>query len=394
MDSCGSRRLRKFTASQEIVYNTLSAFGTENHIKMKKISDTDNYYPLIFISDELSWLFEKEIPLPNEEPKQPSKPYKENTNVLGCLIVPALFLILAIAVGVFPIEVIILITAILLIAVFIFWFNNAKKANERFNEKHKAYEIEFQSYLKQKRIWDEQKRQIRSEINTLNYRQKFIADVLKKSQKPNHFSFNKKGISEDYFENYLNRWFKGKIFKNYSFFISDENQPYQPDFIFQDTSIHIDIEVDEPYIYESGVPIHFINEYGIDEDILRNSFFVNQKGWVVIRFSEEQIIKQPNECCKVIAKTILDLTGNSEYYNKLTTYGEVIKIKKWTFLDAKLMAEKNIRKEYLSAIVLPFVEENTWNSRIMLSEKETKEKPRVFLNKIAESDNLGDDLPF
>ena len=45
------------------------------------------------------------------------------------------------------------------------------------------------------------------------------------------------------------------------------------------------------------------------KDNQRNQFFL-EKNWVVIRFSELQVVKYPDSCCKAIARIISQITGD------------------------------------------------------------------------------------
>lgn len=66
------------------------------------------------------------------------------------------------------------------------------------------------------------------------------------------------------------------------------------------SSLSIDIEIDEPYVGNTKAPHHCIDQ---GKDDIRNEFFTNGN-WVVIRFSEKQVVKYPRSCCKVIASVV------------------------------------------------------------------------------------------
>ena len=113
-----------------------------------------------------------------------------------------------------------------------------------------------------------------------------------------------------------------------------------PDFIIFDEeyNLKIDIEIDEPYIGMDGTPIHLY-------DFQRNNFFI-EHGFIVIRFSELQIVMFPKECCEVIKETI-------EWIKKGVTEEFVIEKhksiihKKWTKDEAHKMAFNRFRNSYL-----------------------------------------------
>lgn len=118
----------------------------------------------------------------------------------------------------------------------------------------------------------------------------------------------KRGRSEAYFLAFLQQHFgAAKICINHRVPVDDERlktQWYYPDFIYHDSSgLCIDIEIDEPYALESRKPIHCQGQ-----DDYRNAFFL-RKQWVVVRFTEQQVMKHPLLCCQELAALIFHLNG-------------------------------------------------------------------------------------
>lgn len=117
------------------------------------------------------------------------------------------------------------------------------------------------------------------------------------------------------------------------------NISYYPDFVYHDeTGLFIAIEVDEPYDEKHGKPMHCV---GKDDD--RNNFFVENR-WAVIRFSEEQVIKWPELCCKEIALLVYSI--NKINYPVKDFTDALPKQKKWTEYEAKALASKTYAQEY------------------------------------------------
>lgn len=147
----------------------------------------------------------------------------------------------------------------------------------------------------------------------------------------------RKGQSELFFLKHLLNHFGKNVFVDLSPAIG--HNPYQPDFIIYDenTHLYLDIEIDEPYTQIDGKTIH----HDRTNDDNRNKFF-NEINWLVIRFSEKQIINQPIECCKLIkdvCKNIVD--------RKLYIETEIIIEKSWTHEEALVMLYDNYRNKYL-----------------------------------------------
>jgi very-short-patch-repair endonuclease len=154
----------------------------------------------------------------------------------------------------------------------------------------------------------------------------------------------KRGRSEGEFERYLRRYFSDKIHTGASLKNPKHSRGYEytADFAYIDpkTNLHIDIEIDEPYSYQSGQPIHCL---GTDED--RNLFF-NSRLWIVIRFSEKQVVRSPDNCCRQIAE-VIDYILASDIPDRLKRFETVQPDPCWTYEEAGEMARENYRDRYL-----------------------------------------------
>jgi hypothetical protein len=142
------------------------------------------------------------------------------------------------------------------------------------------------------------------------------------------------GHSERILAEQLNRYFPGRIRRKLTLTIPGYEHPYEPDFAYIDSALglHIDIEVDEPYGYQSLEPIHYIGK-----DDRRNDFFL-ERGWVVIRFSEHQVRENAKGCCKVVAKTVAEITGDSAIFKPMKGLPDLKLMPQWTYEEAAHMA--------------------------------------------------------
>jgi hypothetical protein len=160
-------------------------------------------------------------------------------------------------------------------------------------------------------------------------RKEMLMEILKASIDPSITIISKKGKAESLFLPLLQEYFGNSIIWDKTVSYSNTIDPYIPDFIFHEptTNLKIDIEIDEPYVLSTGEPIHFDyleNPNLYNSDILniddeRNLFF-QSKGWFVVRFSEEQVIKNGRGCCKFLAQLIFNITENSVYLNSLKDF--------------------------------------------------------------------------
>ncbi|QIR37270.1 hypothetical protein HCG51_11470 [Tolypothrix sp. PCC 7910] len=151
------------------------------------------------------------------------------------------------------------------------------------------------------------------------------------------------GVSEKAFYRVLQRVF-GTITQGVAFENPQFSYPYSADFVLiHPSSLSIDIEIDEPYVGDTKAPHHCINQ---GKDDIRNKFFTNSN-WVVIRFSEKQVVKYPHSCCKAIAKVIAQVTGDRSYLNSLQPIPDLPPEPMWTIKQAKKWAKEDYRKTYL-----------------------------------------------
>lgn len=149
---------------------------------------------------------------------------------------------------------------------------------------------------------------------------------------------------ERIFRNQLKQYFSNKIYTKLTLSIPDFPHPYVPDFAYidQEVNLYIDIELDEPYVYHTGQPNHYL---GYWKDEKRNSFFL-RKGWIVIRFSEEQIAKYPKSCIKAIATVISEITNDTSILTPFKNIPDLQPVKHWTEAEAIEMYSQRFRDTY------------------------------------------------
>ncbi len=172
---------------------------------------------------------------------------------------------------------------------------------------------------------------------------------IKNIQQPISSKNLHKGKSEAFFENHLKKYFGDNISTDKALIINNikgniKDKFYFPDFIYQnnqkDNPFFIDIEIDEPYSLPDGYPVHY---QGLDNN--RNMFFL-RAGWHVVRFSEEQIMRQPTQCCRFLADFI-----QKKNQKKISQTLENIpllslKTRHWTREEAIYMFSNKYRDSY------------------------------------------------
>lgn len=371
-----------------------------------------NTYPKILIPNEVKKIKNLKPKLPNQ-PKKPEVPLKKTPvkpneiaqdSGVGFAFVIQLILIggglLLSGIGL-PIGGIMIIGGVVLLFYWIFNWNKIQDDKKRDYLKYqsdlkeynflllnseKIYRSEIEKYenltlLKYKEdIERYEKLKTITESNSYlnNFRRNELIKYFKDSTKPTIVDkFYSKGVSESYFKSYLNTYFKDCVKTNYCI-VDDsfDGIPFNPDFLIIDDEfqIYLDIEIDEPYIGNNGTPIHFTD----GNDDYRNTFFLDNK-WIVVRFAEIQIIKYPNECCKVIQDIIKSIKSDNEIDEKLIK-NKIENFACWDKDEANRLAYMRFRNKYLSSQLI----ENLQQEEMELEKK--------FLN-VQLTDEY-DDLPF
>lgn len=187
----------------------------------------------------------------------------------------------------------------LLISLFVsYYFRTSEKEKKSIKKEEESQELKYQKqlieYKEKQRIVNSETIQTQHKIKILKVKAKEYKSEILRQSKILLDQDVKKGISELFFHDYLIKYSNFTIYKSLKFGF------YFPDIIIIDpiNSFVIDIEIDEPYAYESNEPIHYD-----DVDVNRDIYFT-QNNFIVIRFAEEQIINAPDYCLKIINKTI------------------------------------------------------------------------------------------
>lgn len=190
--------------------------------------------------------------------------------------------------------------------------------------------------------------QISKETNLKLYLSELADTMRGKILQPEGVTDAPAGASEKAFREFLERFFTGRVHTQLRLSIPNWDGAYSTDFTisFPEIGIWIDCEIDEPYDYKTGKPTHCINS-----DCNRNTFFL-KNNWIVVRFSEEQVVRYPESCCKELAIVIQIVTGMGMYSKKLVTFPTLTPTPIWTHRQAKKMAKAKYRDRYLNSVKL------------------------------------------
>jgi len=182
-----------------------------------------------------------------------------------------------------------------------------------------------------------------------------LADTLRgKVLQPDGVTDAPVGASEEAFRKVLERFFPERVSTQLRLPIPNWDGAYSTDFTisFPSIGVWIDVEIDEPYDYKTSLPTHCADDErdyprgSAKSDRNRNSFFL-KNNWIVVRFSEEQVVRHPESCCKEIASVIQIVTGMTMYSQFLATAPTLMPMPMWTKQQAKKMAKVKARDRYL-----------------------------------------------
>ncbi len=247
-----------------------------------------------------------------------------------------------------------------------FVFLQALGEKQSFSQRQRQYEQLQQSYLPQFEAYCQQLAQYEQTKETYPHAletyqaalsqwqqeiQQFREILAKKLQNAQPYQelakILKKSFAEQRFAVVLNNYFPSHIKTGIKVpYLKDETEdPYLPDFAYVDEEInlYIDIEIDEPYAYQTREPTNY---QGLETEEQRDKFFLENL-WLIIRFSEEQVVRYPKSCCKVIAEVIKQITGDDTILSQLTNEPDLSPIDRWDYEEAVIMVQQDYRKTYL-----------------------------------------------
>jgi hypothetical protein len=154
-----------------------------------------------------------------------------------------------------------------------------------------------------------------------------------------------KGVSETYFLRYLRKYFGDAVGYGHEYLPHDYNFPYSADYeLIVVNGVYFIIEVDEPYSGKSREPHHCTDN---SKDINRDRYFL-ELGWVIIRFSEKQVVLTPDGCCGAIAAVILELTQDLQWLELSNRAQEVVPDPCWDSRQSKKYEAQKYREDYLA----------------------------------------------
>ncbi|RYZ87360.1 MAG: hypothetical protein EOP04_11850, partial [Proteobacteria bacterium] len=136
----------------------------------------------------------------------------------------------------------------------------------------------------------------------------------------------------------------GKVDVSTQHSLQKPNGFFEPDFVLvangRGNPILLDVEIDEPYAGDGSTVTHCIGK-----DDIRNEYFL-KAGWIVVRFAEVQVVRQPMLCCQFIFSVVQAVTHNVSICSN-TNLRSLITIPYWDDAQAEAWQREMYREKYL-----------------------------------------------
>jgi hypothetical protein len=157
------------------------------------------------------------------------------------------------------------------------------------------------------------------------------------------------GASEAFFLSHLKRYFGDRVSFGFAYTNPNFPHPYTSDFELRlENGLGIQIEIDEPYAFSTNEPHHSTSN---KKDLNRDNFFLD-RGWIIVRFAEEQICQNPRGCCGTIAQIVFELTQDDIWLELVDAARSLSTCPTWNDARASQMSKTKYRKTYLEKVGL------------------------------------------
>jgi hypothetical protein len=302
-------------------------------------------YPDIYIPQKLAQIPESYPPPPPKpvSPKKPTHPKSPGWKLAaGVGFVSALLFVLLFQGNL----IVALIGGVLLAGITRLMEGSLYKSNvSAFREESAKYRRRLQQYEKDQADYIQKIELLRQPESVKNYRNQLFQTFVEGIYKPDGTdSSAPTGQSEFILVDAMRKHLAaGNVVERSWLKIPNYEYPYSPDICYIYKDLYMDVEVDEPYYFKNGqyYPYHGYDQW---KDSNRNNFFTNRH-WIVIRFSEEQVVKYPDSCVKEICKVIKQITGDSLPCS-LANVNDLEPIPRWTTEEARTMIDERYRDSY------------------------------------------------
>ncbi len=221
-------------------------------------------------------------------------------------------------------------------------------------------------YERRREVFERDELQRCSEAKIALERKNKARRVLESSVADDGLSgYVRQGVSEMMFARVLIEHFGERIRQRLKFHHPSGavERPYCPDFVYFDagTRLRIDIEIDEPYAGISRLAIHEVEfdpkkKDWVSADNARDHFFLERK-WLVLRFAEEQVVREPLACCRKLAELIERILPEHSIPIKLQDAKTLEPVPRWTREQGNIWGAQQYRETTYLKLLAPEVRE-------------------------------------
>jgi hypothetical protein len=356
----------------------------------------DIFYPKVFYPRDLEEIFEEipslaepnllSVPTPPELPSKPSPPEEFSEpppKALNYKLLGSLSFVLVVVGGVAFAQttlgglMVLGGLALLLGGAALYRTNIYPKRLARYRQRRQLHEEKVEQYRQLLGEWESKKQKIleqhqqdkeeyerRNQLIEREHQEKIDAWQLEQfrerakqltpsplGEPVNTKNFDSRSYAETNgrFPHLLRQYFGDKI--QILYHISGTNNRV-PDFAYIDNNypLNIDIEIDEPYTprqYHPNSKKRLKILHNIDNSYDKNRLNeVLKNDWFVIYFSERQVLKEPQACCKAIALLIDRITGSNLVEQYFQEVPDLTPDLCWTKEEAREMANRQERLNY------------------------------------------------
>jgi len=270
------------------------------------------FYPYVLLPEEIEKIKIEGIPVP-EIPVLPVFPVKPKKKFLGTVIlILSIVVILLVSFKIITISytynnliiALAFFIGIISLTAMVFEILHNGKSKKQFKIAIKLYN---ELKLEQEQIKEKKNKAI-DDNNIPNAIELYRHDAISKYFR---YSYNKiqavqrdHTVAQNRFTVFLEQYFEGKILENIRIYHEPKELDYSPDFVIKldNPKVNIAIDIEEPYLFD-GTKI-VVKKNRAEETFNKRYRVTNELRWVIITFSEEQIVTNPMQACKLIGHTI------------------------------------------------------------------------------------------
>jgi hypothetical protein len=152
---------------------------------------------------------------------------------------------------------------------------------------------------------------------------------------------------KDLLAQYFFHYFGAAIQTDVILMPSQLDDPFVIDFVYRDRTInlYIAIVIDVPYDFNTKTALNYADAW---QDRL-TAQALQENGWILLRFTEEQVWRLPKSCCRELAKLVATVSYKPEIMVDFQHIGELPRVRQWNKRQVEQLAIEGYREQYLAS---------------------------------------------